>query len=202
MDFHLFKKPPLQQNDPETWRRLWQSLVSPECRNVPITVDGQTIEAFICVNHIALMLQDGLLMEASFFDVCEHFQKAGYHVVWLMRCIQDVYNGYLKPGKILDGGSRRQWIWKSPTTNFGRWTSDNHAATILIQYRQLPKEDPTTCDERILQRVTWAESDDSTQMIPGHTVFSTVDSPASPRELLQWLNGASLSQLRNSAENA
>lgn len=191
----LFHKPPLQQNDPETWRHLWQSLVPESNRDVPITVDGQTVEAFICINQFAMMLQDGLMMESGFFDVCEHFQKAGYHVIWLMRCIQDIYNGYLKPGKRIDG-SRQQWIWKSPTTNFGRWTSDNRQATILLQTEQVPSEDLSECRKRLLQRVVWAESDDSTQMVPGHTVFYTTDCPATPEELLRWLNGTTLANLR------
>lgn len=196
----FFHKPPLAQTDSVTWKQMWRSLVPPECRNVPISVEGKTVEAFVCINQFAMMLQDGLLMKASFFDVCEHFQRAGYHVIWLMRCTQDVYNGNLKPGKVLDGGKRQQWIWKRPTTNFGRWISDNQKATILIQHRQVPKEGLLACEEHILQRVTWAQSDDSTQMIPGHTVFFTVDTPATPKALLRWLNGETLSNLRNTAE--
>lgn len=192
----LFHKPPLRQTDPKTWKHLWQSLVPEDCRNVPVTVEGKTVEAFICVNQFVLMLQDGLLMEESFFDVCEHFQRAGYHVIWLMRCIQDIYHGYLKPGKMIEGGARRQWIWKKPTTNFGRWTSDNREATILIQTEQIPPEGLQNCRKRMLQRVTWAESDDSTKKIPRRTVFYTTDCPATPEELLRWLNGATLANLR------
>lgn len=195
MGFGLFQKPPLQQTTPEVWKQLWQSLVPEECRNVPIKVGDHTEIAFICINQFVMMLQDGLMMESSFFDVCEHFQQAGYHVIWLMRCIQDVYHGFLKPGKLLEGG-RQQWIWKSPTTNFGRWTSDNRETTIIIQHRQLPPEGPGGCTERLLQRVIWAQSDDCTRMIPGHTVFTATDCPGSPDELLRWLNGTTLANLR------
>ena len=52
--------------------------------------DGQTRIAYIQINQFVVMLQDGLLMKAHFFDVCEFFQKAGYHVIWLMRCTQDI----------------------------------------------------------------------------------------------------------------
>ena len=48
---------------------------------------------------------------------------------------------------------------------------------------------------RVLQRVTWAESDDDTQMIPGRTEFLTVGKPATPEELLLWLNGTTLANL-------
>lgn len=188
------RKAPLVQYDAETWKRRWQSLVPPECRDVPITLGDETVIAFVQVNQFVMMLQDGLLMEASFFDVCSFFQRAGYHVIWLMRCIQDVYNGYLKRKPLPNGGFR--WSWNSPTTNFGRWTSDNFNATILLQTEQLPEGAPNQCDARILQRVTWAESDDPTRMIPRRTKFLTVDSPGSPTELLKWLNGASLSRVR------
>ncbi len=197
MKFPFFhKESHTAQSDPETWKRLWQGLVPPECRDVPITVDGRTEVAFVCVNQFAMMLQDGLLMEASFFDVCELFQKAGYHVIWLMRCTQDIRDGYLKRVKTLEGGHRSQWLWKSPTTNFGRWSSDNLHATILLQYEQVPQEGLLACQKRILQRVTWAESDDAAQMIPGRTEFYTVDLPGTPQELLQWLNGTTLANLR------
>ncbi len=188
------RKVPLTQCDAEAWKRQWQSLVPPECRDVPITLDGETVIAFVQINRFAMMLQDGLLMEASFFDVCSFFQRAGYHVIWLMRCTQDIHNGYLKAKSLPNGGYR--WNWNSPTTNFGRWTSDNFNATILLQHAQLPQCDMETCEERILQRVTWAESDDPTRMIPQRTKFLTVDSPGSPAELLKWLNGASLSRVR------
>ena len=81
-------------------------------------------------------------MKAHFFDVCEFFQKAGYHVVWLMRCVQDVEGGYLKLVKMEDGGARCRWKWRKPTTNFGRWTSDNYSVSILIQHRQVPPDVP------------------------------------------------------------
>ena len=157
---------------------------------MPVVVDGVSIEAYVLVNHFAMMLQDGLLMEASFFDVCEHFQRAGYHVIWLMRCTQDVYNGYLKKAGERDGVTR--WLWKAPTTNFGRWISDNGEASILIQHMELPEGDIHASDAPILGRVTWATSDDDTKMIPGRTEFQTVALPASAKQLLRWLNGESL----------
>ena len=179
---------------PEEWKVLWQSLFPPASRDVPVTCDGKTEIAFVCHKHFVMMLQDGLLMEAAFFDVCEHFQKAGYHVVWLMRCTRDIAEGYLKQGR--RQGDRLQWIWKKPTTNFGRWTSDNAEATILLQYRPIPAAGLLACTDNILQRVSWAESDREGSMIPGRTVFTTVDRPGTPAELLRWLDGASLSALR------
>ena len=152
------KKAPYEQSSTQVWQDQWRSLVPPECRNVPVEVDGVSVEAYVLVNHFAMMLQDGLLMEASFFDVCEHFQRAGYHVIWLMRCTQDVYNGYLKRGGERNGSTR--WFWRKPTTNLGR--------------------------------VTWATSDDDTKMVPGRTEFQTVPLPATPKQLLRWLNGESL----------
>lgn len=191
----FFKKQTAQPLTPEQWKQLWQSLVPPECRDVPVTVDGHTEIAFVLVNHFVMMLQDGLLMEATFFDVCEHFQKAGYHVIWLMRCTQDMQNGYLKAGKPVSDG-RLQWVWKSPTTNFGRWTSDNLDASIVLQYRQVPEGALLDCQENILQRVVWAESDREEKMVPGRTVFYTTDTPGTPAELLKWLNGTPLGKLR------
>lgn len=190
----LRKKKELRQNDPETWKHLWQSLVPPENRDVPITLDGETVVAFVQMNQFVMMLQDGLLMEAAFFDVCSFFQRAGYHVIWLMRCTQDIHNGYLKPKG--SGGGKKKWLWKSPTTNFGRWTSDNFNATILLQHAPLPAGDIRACQAPVLQRVIWAESDDPTRMIPGKTRFLTVDLPATPQELLRWLSGTALSKLR------
>ncbi len=189
-DFLKKKKAPYVQTSTADWQDRWRSLVPPECRNVPVVVDGISIEAYVLVNHFAMMLQDGLLMEASFFDVCEHFQRAGYHVIWLMRCTQDVYNGYLKRGGEKNGVTR--WLWRSPTTNFGRWISDNHEATILIQHAELPEGELTACDAPVLGRVTWATSDDDTKMVPGRTEFQTVPLPATPRQLLRWLKGESL----------
>ncbi len=189
MKLPFTKHTPLQQCDPETWRRRWQSLVPPESRDVPISFNGNTELAFIQINHYVMMLQDGLLMESSFFDVCEFFQCAGYHVIWLMRCIQDIHSGYLKPH------GRDKWIWKRPTTNFGRWTSDNQYASILLQTAQVPDGDLTVCDERILQRVIWAESNDAEQMIPKKTEFQTAEVPATPRQLRQWLDGTPLHQI-------
>ena len=171
----LKKKRQEKADDQQHWRERWQSLVPEENRSVPVTVDGQTRIAYIQINQFVVMLQDGLLMKAHFFDVCEFFQKAGYHVIWLMRCVQDVEGGYLKLVRMEDGGARCRWKWRKPTTNFGRWTSDNYNVSILIQHRQVPPEitDLKTCKTRVLQRVTWAESDDNTQMIPGRTEFLT-----------------------------
>ena len=193
----LKKKRQEKADDQQHWRERWQSLVPEENRSVPVTVDGQTRIAYIQINQFVVMLQDGLLMKAHFFDVCEFFQKAGYHVIWLMRCVQDVEGGYLKLVRMEDGGARCRWKWRKPTTNFGRWTSDNYNVSILIQHRQVPPEitDLKTCKTRVLQRVTWAESDDNTQMIPGRTEFLTVGKPATPEELLHWLTGTTLANL-------
>ena len=194
MIFDLFRRSELKQCDPESWKRQWQSLVPPENLDVPITFEGETVVAFVQMNHYVMMLQDGLLMEASFFDVCEFFQRAGYHVIWLMRCTQDIHNGYLK---LMDEDSthRCRWLWKSPTTNFGRWTSDNFHASIVLQWRQIPESGLQNCNERLLQRVTWAESDDPEEMVPGRTRFHTVGNPATPMELLHWLEGATLANV-------
>ena len=134
----------------QAWLARWQSLVPEENRNVPVTVEGQTRIAYIQINQFVVMLQDGLLMKAHFFDVCEVFQKAG-----------------------------------------------NYGVTILIQHRQVPPEvtDLGTCRLRVLQRVTWAESDDDTQMVPGRTEFFTAGKPATPEELLHWLTGTTLANL-------
>ncbi len=194
MFFFFRKNEPLTQTDCETWREQWRQLVPPECRDVPITVGERTEIAFVQINQFVMMLQDGLLMESSFFDVCQHFQQAGYHVIWLMRCTQDIENGYLK--KQSENSERTQWIWRSPTTNFGRWTSDNFSATIILQHEQTPDEDLKDCNAPILQRVTWATSDDDTKMIPGKTNFVTVKLPNTPKELLKWLNGTPMSQIK------
>lgn len=194
MFFFFRKNEPITQTDCETWREQWRQLVPPECRDVPITVGERTEIAFVQINQFVMMLQDGLLMESSFFDVCQHFQQAGYHVIWLMRCTQDIENGYLK--KQSENSERTQWIWRSPTTNFGRWTSDNFSATIILQHEQTPDEDLKDCNAPILQRVTWATSDDDTKMIPGKTNFVTVKLPNTPKELLKWLNGTPMSQIK------
>lgn len=191
MIFDLFRRSELHQCDPETWKQQWQSLVPPENRNVPITVDGETVIAFVQMNHYVMMLQDGLLMESTFFDVCEFFQKAGYHVIWLMRCTQDIHNGYLKL-TYNDNGRSCRWLWKSPTTNFDRWTSDNFQASIVLQWRPIPEGGLKNCNERLLQRVIWSESNDPEKMVPGRTRFSTAGAPATPTELLRWLQGKSL----------
>ncbi len=191
----FWKKKDFTQSSSQAWKEQWQSLVPPENRDVPITLEGQTVIAFVQMNQFALMLQDGLLMEKEFFDVCSFFQRAGYHVIWLMRCTQDIHNGYLKAKESLQGGFRRKWLWKSPTTNFGRWTSDNQHSSILLQIGELPHGPLETCGEKILQRLTWADSDDETKMVPGRTEFQTVENPASPQELLRWLQGEALSKL-------
>ena len=195
MLFWKKKTPPLVQSSASAWREQWRAIVPPECRNVPVTVGDKTVTAYVQINHFVMMLQDGLLMEEHFFDVCSHFQRAGYHVIWLMRCTQDIENGYLKLKK--QRGDKCLWKWRKPTTNFGRWTSDNYGVTILIQHRQVPPEitDLGTCRLRVLQRVTWAESDDDTQMVPGRTEFFTAGKPATPEELLHWLTGTTLANL-------
>ncbi len=186
----------LVQEDSELWRQRWQSLVPPDCRDVDISADGRTFPAFVCMNQFVMMLQDGLLMEESFFEVCDVFQDAGYHVVWLMRCTQDIANGYLRPAR-RSGSNGGRWIWSSPTTNFGRWISDNFGVTILLQTKPLPQAGALAdCDEHILERVTWAVSDDATKMVPGRTEFLTTDCPGSPQEILYWLQGTPLSKLR------
>ncbi|MBE6984628.1 MAG: hypothetical protein E7434_03240 [Ruminococcaceae bacterium] len=194
MFFFFRKNEASAQTDCEAWREQWRQLVPPECRDVPITVEGKTEIAFVQINQFVMMLQDGLLMEASFFDVCRHFQNAGYHVIWLMRCTQDMEQGYLK--KQSEDSERTKWLWKSPTTNFGRWTSDNFNATIILQHKQAPDGNLRECEAPILQRVTWAKSDDDTKMIPGKTNFVTVKLPNSPRELRAWLEGTPLSQAK------
>ena len=163
----------------------------PECRNVPVTVGDKTVTAYVQINHFVMMLQDGLLMEEHFFDVCSHFQRAGYHVIWLMRCTQDIENGYLKLKK--QRGDKCLWKWRKPTTNFGRWTSDNRCVTILLQYKPAPDGPLEHCTEHILQRVQWAESSDNAQMVPSRTEFATVGVPGTPAELANWLRGGFMS---------
>lgn len=198
MQFGFFKKRrQVDAQEPQHWREQWQALVPEENRNVPITNGTQTYLAYIQINQFVVMLQDGLLMEEAFFDVCEFFQSMGYHVVWLMRCVQDVENGYLRLVRTENGGTRCRWRWRKPTTNFGRWTSDNYGVTILIQHRQLPPDEKPLGESQaqVLQRVIWAESDDDTQMIPGRTEFLTTGKPATAQELLRWLTGTTLAKL-------
>lgn len=185
------KKLDFSQSSTQEWKAQWQALVSPECRDVPITVNGKTVTAYVQINHFVMMLQDGLLMEKGFFDVCAHFQRAGYHVIWLMRCTQDIFNGYLKLRKT--AGNECLWRWRKPTTNFGRWTSDNRYVTILLQYKSAPDGALDQCTEPILQRVQWAESNDNSKMVPGRTEFSTVGVPGTPAELCGWLHGGFMS---------
>ena len=185
------KKAPFTQSPTGEWKKQWQALVPPECRDVPVTVDGRSIVAYVQINHFVMMLQDGLLMESAFFDVCAHFQRAGYHVIWLVRCTQDIANGYLKLKKT--SGNECLWKWRKPTTNFGRWTSDNRYVTILLQYKDAPEGSLAHCTDRILQRVQWAESNDNSKMIPGRTEFATVGVPGTPAELSNWLHGGFMS---------
>ena len=185
------KKAPFTQSPTGEWKKQWQALVPPECRDVPVTVDGRSIVAYVQINHFVMMLQDGLLMESAFFDVCAHFQRAGYHVIWLVRCTQDIANGYLKLKKT--SGNECLWKWRKPTTNFGRWTSDNRYVTILLQYKDAPEGSLAHCTDRILQRVQWAESNDNSKMIPGRTEFATVGAPCTPAELSNWLHGGFMS---------
>ena len=189
------RKKQSRQTSPDEWREQWQSAFPPECRNVPITYDGVTYIAYVLVGHTVMMLQDGLLMEALFFDVCEHFQRAGYHVVWLMRCTQDIRNGYLRQKSPV--GERMNWLWKRPTTNFGRWSSDQQHASIILQIKELPEGNPKDCTDKILQRVVWAESDDPESMVPKRTTFVTTYVPDTPPELIRWLNGESLSRFQD-----
>jgi hypothetical protein len=196
MLFKIGKRKPFVQSSPEDWKRRWQSLVPEDCRDVPIGCGEQTITASILHNQYAVILQDGLLMEQSFFTICKCLQNSGHYVVWLMRCTQDVANGYLKLVRKQDAEGRCAWKWKSPTTNFGRWISDNFRVTILLQCEQLPDGPLADSQAPVLQRVIWAESDDATRMIPGKTHFLTVGNPASPRDFLAWLNGTSLAKLK------
>ena len=78
-----------------------------------------------------------------------------------MRCTQDIAGGYLKLRK--ESGNECLWKWRKPTTNFGRWTSDNRYVTILLQYKPAPDGSLSRCTEHILQRVQWAESNDNSR---------------------------------------
>ena len=44
------KSAPLVQSSTEDWRKQWQDLVPPECRNVPVTVDGKTMTALSLIH--------------------------------------------------------------------------------------------------------------------------------------------------------
>ena len=191
MLFWKKKKAPFVQSTTSAWKEQWREIVPSECRNVPITEGGRTVTAYVQINHFVMMLQDGLLMKEDFFDVCSHFQRAGYHVIWLMRCTQDIENGYLKIKKQKD--NKCLWKWRKPTTNFGRWTSDNRYVTILLQYKPAPDGPLEHCHDEILQRVQWAESSDNTQMVPSRTEFATVGVPGTPAELANWLRGGFMS---------
>ena len=111
--------------------------------------------------------------------------------IWLMRCTQDIENGYLKLKRQKD--NKCLWKWRKPTTNFGRWTSDNRYVTILLQYRPAPEGALENCHEEILQRVQWAESSDNAEMIPSRTEFATIGVPGTPAELANWLRGGFMS---------
>ena len=43
MLFWKKKTPPLVQSSASAWREQWRAIVPPECRNVPVTVDGKTM---------------------------------------------------------------------------------------------------------------------------------------------------------------
>lgn len=47
----------------------------------------------------------------------------------------------------------------------------------------------------MLQRVIWSESDTPELPVPGRTRFTTVGAPATPAQLVRWLNGTALSEL-------
>ena len=189
--FAKLKKPPLQLSSTDAWRKRWQQLVPPECCNVPVTIDGKTEIAYIQINHYVMMLQDGLLMQRNFFDVCEHFQKAGFHVIWLMRCIQDMHDGYLKRIRREENRYISQWRWNKPTTNFGRWTDESGNVTIILQTGPIPEDiDLSQCTAPIIGRVRWADSeDDDYKIVPKKTFFTTVAKPGTPKELCDWLQG-------------
>lgn len=190
--FFRKKKTPFTQSTPEQWKTQWQSLVPSECRDVMVEVDGKKEVAFVQINHFVMMMQDGLKMQQSFFPVCDHFLKSGYHLVWLMRCTQDIENGYLRLRSSREQGRICEWDWKKPTTNFGRWTSDNRNVTIILQTAEIEGADISQSEERVLQRVQWANSDDNAETIPGRTHFTTTADPASPKELSAWLHGGFL----------
>ena len=111
------KKQPFTQSMHEVWRSQWQELFPPECRNVPVTVDGVTHIAYVLVGHNAMMLQDGLLMQATFFDVCELFQKAGYHVMQAVgRLVRQGTSGnlehlYFRCTGYENASRRRRWTF-------------------------------------------------------------------------------------------
>ena len=62
----------------------------------------------------------------------------------------------------------------------------------LPEHTELPDGDIRSSNAPVLGRVTWATSDDDTKMVPGRTEFQTVALPATPKQLLRWLNGESL----------
>ena len=162
MLFWKKKTPPLVQSSASAWREQWRAIVPPECRNVPVTVGDKTVTAYVQINHFVVM-----------------------------RCTQDIENGYLKLKK--QRGDKCLWKWRKPTTNFGRWTSDNRCVTILLQYKPAPDGPLEHCTEHILQRVQWAESSDNAQMVPSRTEFATVGVPGTPAELANWLRGGFMS---------
>ena len=59
------RKAPFSQTEKEVWKAQWKSLVPPENRDVPVTVDGKTVTAFVLRNQFCLMLQDGLLTTSA-----------------------------------------------------------------------------------------------------------------------------------------
>ena len=95
----------IAQSSPEEWRQQWQALVPPECRNVPVTVGEKTEIAFVQENHFPRHDAAGrALMERSFFDV-RALSAGGGHVIWPMRCTQDIRNGLRRREGTADGAS-------------------------------------------------------------------------------------------------
>ena len=45
----------------QAWLARWQSLVPEQCRNVPVTVDGRTMIAYIQCNVVFLHVEKGTL---------------------------------------------------------------------------------------------------------------------------------------------
>lgn len=185
------KSAPLVQSSTEDWR---EAMAGPRAAGVPQRPrhGGRKDDDRLCADQPLRDDAAGRAFDAAgLFDVCAHFQRAGYHVIWLVRCTQDIAGGYLKLRKA--SGNECLWKWRKPTTNFGRWTSDNRYVTILLQYKPAPDGDLSRCTEHILQRVQWAESNDNSKMVPGRTEFATVGAPGTPAELSNWLHGGFMS---------
>ena len=184
MLFWKKKTPPLVQSSASAWREQWRAIVPPECRNVPVTVGDKTVTAYVQINHFVMMLRDGLLMEEHFFRRLLPLPARGLPC----HLAHALHAGHRKRLFEAQKAARRQmpsWKWRKPTTNFGRWTSDNHCVTILLQYKPAPDGPLEHCTEHILQRVQWAESSDNAQMVPSRTEFATVGVPGTPRRACQ-----------------